>query len=120
MVAREHEATGCKYHTAGAGRTPSRLSRKLSLAGSDEGFSTAQLHANLSPAIQPRPHRPFYQCLKEEQVLMELLLFPLPYKTWFTVAVCLEAGELCLNLGINAFLLTGTLCADSCESVPAI
>lgn len=35
MVAREHTATGCKYPTAGAGRTLSRLGRKLSLVGSD-------------------------------------------------------------------------------------
>lgn len=49
MVAREHEATGCKYHTAGVGRTASRLGRRATLVRADEGFSVTQIHTDLPP-----------------------------------------------------------------------
>lgn len=49
----EHTATGRKYLTAGAGRTPSRLGRKPSLVGSDERIQLS----DCTPApLQPRSY----------------------------------------------------------------
>lgn len=98
---REHAATICKYPTAGAGRTASRLGRKPSLPGSDEGIQpngegakTPALLANFNPIgsfdAGPSPQT------------------PPPSETCFMPAEDLDSGA-ALNPGINSFRVTVAL-----------
>lgn len=102
-VAREHEATGCKYHTAGAGRTPSRLGSPGHIFS---GPVTRQPFPNPSLSA-PLMVLSFSQ---RGANLLDFFFSSSSFKTRFIIVMHLEAGVQCMNLGINAFKMSVSQC----------